>query len=511
MINFPRRFLPFASCFLLFAFCSLFFLSACATSTKLQASHSTGAVSLAELRLRLDQILSDPALAHAMAGIKIVSLRSGEIFYERNADLLAHPASNQKLLTSATALSSLGPAYVFRTSVACDSALKIDSALTGDLYLIGRGNPDLRSEDLFGLAQNLAQIGIREIHGNLICDESYHDDIRRGNGWMWDDEPSYLWSRFSALTVNDNAVVVRVTPADTLGKPARVQIDPPTNHLALVNTSMTIKRKTQIDSLKLASLLITRKWQQNENTILVDGAIAQDESPQEEKINVLEPEIYSGRVFRNLLLRAGIAVHGNVQRGIASGKIKILAEHRAPIMPILINLNKVSDNLSAELLLKTIGAEKFGVPGTATKGIRAMRQFFSSAGVDTNAVYSVDGSGVSHYNLITPANIVNLLAAMWKNFAIRHEFAATLPIAGVDGTLSNRMKGTMAAGVLHAKTGTISAVSALSGYTATAEGEELAFSFIMQHFLSGYRPIRLIQDRLGAELSAFRRSVSAAQ
>jgi len=493
----------------LFAFC--LFLSACATSNQLKTSQSSGASSLAELRQRLDQILNNPALVHAIAGIKVISLRTGETLYERDADLLAHPASNQKLLTSATALSLLGPAYVFRTIVACDSASKVDSVLSGDLYLLGRGNPDLRSEDLFRLAQNLAQMGIREIHGNLICDESYHDDIRWGNGWMWDDEPSYLWSRFSALTVNDNAVVVRVTPADTLGKPARVQIDPPTDHVTLVNTSMTVKRKTQIDSLKSPSLFITRKWQQNENTILVDGAIAQDESLQEEKINVLEPELYCGRVFRDLLQRAGIRVHGNVQRGISSTRIKILAEHRAPIMPILINLNKVSDNLTAELLLKTIGVEKFGVPGTAVKGIRAMRQFFASVGVDTNAVYSADGSGVSHYNLITPANIVNLLVAMWKNFSIRNEFVATLPIAGVDGTLSSRMKGTGAQGVLHAKTGTMSAVSALSGYTATAEGEELAFSFIMQHFLSGYRPIRLMQDRLGAELSAFRRNISPAQ
>jgi D-alanyl-D-alanine carboxypeptidase/D-alanyl-D-alanine-endopeptidase (penicillin-binding protein 4) len=166
--------------------------------------------------------------------------------------------------------------------------------------------------------------------------------------------------------------------------------------------------------------------------------------------------------------------------------------------------------LSAELLLKTIGAEKFGRPGTAANGIRVMRQFLSSVGVDTNAVYSADGSGASHYNLITPSNLVNLLVAMWKNFAIRNEFVATLPIAGVDGTLRGRMKGTAAANVLHAKTGTISAVSTLSGYTTTADGEELAFSFMMQHFLGSSRSIRSIQDNLGAALSAFRRNVSPA-
>jgi D-alanyl-D-alanine carboxypeptidase/D-alanyl-D-alanine-endopeptidase (penicillin-binding protein 4) len=504
MIKIARRFLPLA-------ICPLLFLSACATSHQLKASQSAGARSLAELRQRIENILNAPALAHALAGIKIVSLRTGEVFYERNAEILAHPASNQKLLTSATALALLGPAYVFRTTVACDSALQNGSVLAGDLYLIGRGNPDLRSEDLYGLAQNLAQMGLKEIRGNLVCDDFYFDDLRWGNGWMWDDDPASYAPRLSALSVNKNTAIVRATPADSLGQPARVKIDPPTDHVMLVNKSVTVKSKTEIDSLKLPRLLITRKWRQNENTILVEGTIAQDDSPQEETVNVLAPEIYCGRLFREALQAAGILLPGEVVRGEAPAKIKILAEHRGPIMPALINLNKISDNLSAELLLKTIGAEKFGAPGTAAKGIRAMRQFFAGAGIDTNAVYSADGSGVSHYNLITPAGIVQLLAAMWKNFSIRNEFIATLPIAGVDGTLSSRMKGTAAAGVLHAKTGSISAVSTLSGYTATADGEELAFSFMMQHFLGGSRPIRLLQDRLGVELSAFRRRASPAQ
>lgn len=497
---------------LLLEFCGLLFLTACSSSKQLQiAQPAGGARSLAELRLRIEQVLNDRALAHAMTGIKIVSLRTGEVFYERNADLLAHPASNQKLLTSATALSVLGPAYIFCTSVACDSAQKIEGAIAGDLYLIGRGNPDLTDKDLFGLAQNLAQMGVKEIRGNLVCDDFYFDDLRWGNGWMWDDDPSTDEPRLSALTVNDNAVTVRVTPADTAGKPARVQIVPPTDHVTLVNTSITVKRQTQFDSLQLPPLLITRHWQQNENTVLVSGGVAQNESPQEETLNILYPEIYCGKLFRDALRTAGITLQGQVLRGAAPAKIKILAEHRGPMMPILINLNKVSDNLTAELLLKTLGAERLGQPGTAAKGIRVMRQFFSSAGIDTNAVYSADGSGVSHYNLVTPANLVNLLTAMWKNFAIRNEFVATLPIAGVDGTLRGRMKGTVAANVLHAKTGTLSAVSTLSGYTTTAEGEELAFSFMMQHFLTSGRAVRSIQDRLGVELSGFRRGASAAQ
>jgi D-alanyl-D-alanine carboxypeptidase/D-alanyl-D-alanine-endopeptidase (penicillin-binding protein 4) len=262
-----------------------------------------GTQSLAELRQHLDRILADPALTHSTAGVKIVSLRTGETFYERNADLLAHPASNQKLLTSATSLSVLGPAFVFHTIVACDSAARVDSVLQGDLYLIGRGNPDLRGEDLFGLAQNLAQMGFREIRGNLVCDDFYFDDLRWGNGWMWDDDPSTDAPRLSALTVNDNAIVIRAAPADSAGKPAAVQMDPATDHVTLINTSVTVKRKSQIDSLGLAPLLITRKWRENENTFVVEGAIGQEESPQEEILNVWRRKFIADGFFAGVRTR----------------------------------------------------------------------------------------------------------------------------------------------------------------------------------------------------------------
>jgi D-alanyl-D-alanine carboxypeptidase/D-alanyl-D-alanine-endopeptidase (penicillin-binding protein 4) len=498
-------------CSSLFAFCGLLFISACAPSAKLKTPSQNGARSTVELRQRIDRILADSSLSRSTAGLKIVSLRTGETLYERNASLLFHPASNQKLLTSATALSLLGPAFVFRTTVACDSAALTDSLVQGNLYLIGRGNPDLTSEDLFGLAHDLAQMGIREIRGNIICDDFYFDEVRWGSGWMWDDEPSHLWSRFSALTVNDNAVVVRVTPANEVGKPARVQIDPATDHATLINTSVTVSRRSQIDSLDFPHLIVTRRWQQHENTIVVDGAIAQDESPDETKVNVLEPEVYCGRVFRDALKLRGIIVRGAVQRGLTPLKVQILAEHRTPILPVLVNLNKISDNLTAELLLKTVGAEKFGRPGTGEKGVQAIRQFLGGIGVDTTAVNIADGSGVSRYNLVTPAEIIKLLVRMWKNFAIRNEFAATLPIAGVDGTLRNRMKGTRAAGVIHAKTGSLSGVSTLSGYTTTADGEELAFSMMIQHYLVSDSAIRSVQDRIGAELCAFHRGAVASE
>lgn len=474
-------------------------LLGCAVGTRLNEK-DTNAV--AALRRRIDAILADSALARSTPGVKIVSLQTGEVLYERNAHLLFHPASNQKLLTSATALKLLGPDFTLNTSLVCDSAALRDGIIHGNLYLVGRGNPDLVTNDLFGLAQTLAQKGIREIRGNLLCDDYYFDEVRWGAGWMWDDD----YERFSALAVNDNIVSFAVSPAAKVGEVAQVQIVPNTPHTDIINTTVTAASKAQMDSLRLTGLSVERR---GSNVFVIDGALALDAKPRTFERTVVQPEVFTGQILRELLLQNGIKFNGSVQRGLSPAKAVTLAEHRAPLMPLLINLNKISDNLSAELLLKVVAAERAGRPGTGEKGMQVIRRFLSSAQVDTNALNLADGSGVSRYNLITPDEIVKLLIAMWNDFSVRHEFLTSLPIAGVDGTLSNRMKGTAAQGILHAKTGSLSGVSSLSGYTTTAEGEEIVFSMMMQHFIGSSSGVRRVQDQIGAEISGFRRARAA--
>ncbi|MGH7494524.1 MAG: D-alanyl-D-alanine carboxypeptidase/D-alanyl-D-alanine endopeptidase [bacterium] len=487
-----------------FFFCCaiLALLTACAPVVQTQRAKSQA---VRALRHRFDTILADSALTHAQTGVKIVSLRSGEILYERNSQLLFHPASNQKLLTSAAAIALLGPDFVFKTSIACDSGAVRDSVVQGNVYLIGRGNPDLTTSDLFMMAQALAQKGIRAITGNIVCDDFYFDNVRWASGWMWDDDPSWLFSRFTALTVNDNAVTILARPAQTAGQPAMITLNAPSPFVEAVNRSVTVARLAQFDSLELQPLGIYRHWQENQNVFEIAGAMVMHQPPQEEKQNILQPELLAGYLFRDLLLLGGISCNGEIQHGVGPTKPQMLAEHQAPILPVLINLNKTSDNLTAELLLKTIGAERFGRPGTADKGIRAVRQFLAHLGVDTLAMRSSDGSGVSRYNLVTPAGLVDLLTAMWSNANLRSAFAATLPVAGLDGTLESRMRQTPAEGVLRAKTGSLSGVSALSGYTTTAGGEEIVFSMMIQHFLVPDRAVRRVQDLIGAELTAFAR------
>jgi D-alanyl-D-alanine carboxypeptidase/D-alanyl-D-alanine-endopeptidase (penicillin-binding protein 4) len=380
--------------------------------------------------------------------------------------------------------------------------------LYGNVYLIGRGNPDLTTGDLFTMAQDLVQKGIREITGNIICDDFYFDNVRWGSGWMWDDDPSWLYSRFTALTVNDNAVTILARPGRKAGQPAVIAINAPSPFVETVNRSVTVARRAQFDSLQLQPLSIHRRWRENQNVFEIEGAIGADESLRNRKQNVLQAEMLAGFIFRELFLLCGIRFAGEIQHGVGPSKPHILAEHGGPLLPVLINLNKTSDNLTAELLLKTTGAESFGRPGTSDKGIRAIRQFLAKNGIDTLAVRSADGSGVSRYNLVTPAGLVDLLTAMWNDAKLRSEFAATLPIAGVDGTLEERMRQSAAEGVLRAKTGSLSGVSTLSGYTNAAGGEEIVFSIMMQHYLVPDRDVRRVQDLIGAEMTAFTRKKS---
>jgi PBP4 family serine-type D-alanyl-D-alanine carboxypeptidase len=473
----------------------------CAATSKNKGKPSA----LAALRTRLDAILADSALYRSQAGVKIVSLRTGEVLYERSSHLLFHPASNQKLLTSAAAFVLLGEDFQFKTLLACDSAALGNGVINGDLALIGRGDPDLSTGDLSQLARALAQQGIRAVTGNLICDDFYLDDVRWGSGWMWDDDPSSDHSRFSALTINDNTVQVSVVPNTTLGQPGQIMINAPSPFVEFINSSITVARRSQIDSLGLPHLSIDRRWRENENLYVISGAIGMDEAPRHETMNVLDPALLAGHIMRDVLLLNGVTVAGGVYRGFGPSRMRVLAEHNAPLLPVLTNLNKISDNLTAELVLKTIGAERFGRPGTAEKGAHAMRLFLQSAGMDTLALKAADGSGVSRYNLLTPGGLLDLLVSMWQREALRPAFVSTLPIAGVDGTLRHRMKGTSAEGVLRAKTGTLAGVRALSGYTITAEGEELAFAMMMQHYLVRDSAVRSVQDRIGAEITSFRR------
>jgi D-alanyl-D-alanine carboxypeptidase/D-alanyl-D-alanine-endopeptidase (penicillin-binding protein 4) len=471
----------------------LLLLSSCSPLYRSQGNEAA----LAGLRKSIENILSDSIFIPARVGIRIVSLSDAKILFERNSKTLFHPASNLKLLTAATAIHALGKDYKFRTAIYSDSVVE-GGDLRGNLYIKGFGNPDLSTTDVKWMVGQLKDIGLKSIRGDIVGDVSFFDDVFWGRGWMWDDEPSSSEPFITPLSINENSVKVFVSPGERLGDSVRVRFEPETKYIDLSNGGVT-GPDTATNTIEA-----TRRFKERLNTIVVTGTLPRSSPELEFELSAWDPTLYALTLFREELEREGITVGGGLRLGSVQEGATELVEHEWPIDSVLIKMDKISDNLSAENTLKVIAAEKGGPPGTSMQGISIVNDFLSSLGIDTTSYLMVDGSGVSHYNLINAETIVELLSKMYRQRELCGLFEASLPVAGIDGTLEDRMKGTAAEGNVRAKTGTLSGVSSLSGYLHTQDGDVLAFSILVQNFIGSPRPYRNAQDRIVELLAGFR-------
>src|ERR1051326_5503645 len=434
----------------------------------------------------IDSILGDSLLSPCFVGVKIVSLDDGKVLYEQNGNKLFHPASNMKILTSATGLKTLGKDFKFETKVTSVKPAR-KGILGGDLYIKGSGDPLIRTEDVDSIAATISNSGIRRIKGDIVGDVSYFDSVAWGSGWMWDDEPEADEAFISPLTINDNAISVMVQPGTATGKPVHVELNPSTKYMRVINSGVT-----SLDTL-VPPLSVTRH--RGENTILVQGRISPHSPGQEFSLSMVQPELYFLTLLKESLTGHGITVDGTTRLDSARGTIT-LATLSHSLDSTLHQINKPSDNIAAENLLKTVAAERRGSPGATLNGLYVMKEFMTSLGIDTTAMILADGSGVSFYNLVSPGTILRLLQYEYADKQSFSHFYESLPVGGVDGTLKNRMKGTRAEGNVHEKTGTITGVSALSGYVTTLDGKSVAFSILINHFPSKLRELRDVQDRI---------------
>jgi D-alanyl-D-alanine carboxypeptidase/D-alanyl-D-alanine-endopeptidase (penicillin-binding protein 4) len=457
-----------------------------------------GTSPLEQFRCNVDAILADSNFTATGTGIKIVSLDNNEVLYERNSKALLRPASNLKLLTTATALSTLGKDFSIKTNLYADT-LVTDSTLHGNIYLKGFGDPDFNSLQLAELVSALRWKGISRIEGNIVGDPSYFDDQHWGAGWMWDDEPFGFAAYNSALSINRNCIDVTVSPGTAIDDSAIVIIDPPTHYVSVENEATTSE-----DTLP-STLEISRRFAERLNVITVKGKIPRAAQPQKDPITIRGPEMYFLTLAKEELERQRIFFNGNILLDTIPARARLIAQHSQPIDSMIVFLNKVSDNLSAENMLKIIGAEICGQPGTTEHGIFIVKQVLNSLGIDTTKFLMVDGSGVSHYNLLTPEIYIQLLRGMYSRKDIFDLYYASLPNAGVDGSLETRMRNSAAQNNLHAKTGTIGGVSTLSGYVRTADGEMLVFSIMMQNYIGASDPYRSAQDAIGILMANLKR------
>ncbi|MCY3714438.1 MAG: D-alanyl-D-alanine carboxypeptidase/D-alanyl-D-alanine-endopeptidase [Gemmatimonadetes bacterium] len=454
----------------------------------------------------ISRILDHPDLAPMTIGVKVVSPVTGRVLFARHSDGLFHPASNTKLFTALAVLRTMGPDYRYLTSVFADGdAYAADDTLHTSLYLLGRGDPMLESAHLDSLAGLVAgSYGARVIAGDIVVDDAYLDRVPYGEGWMWDDVQYSYSASMNALSIDGNSVKIGISPGAAVGAPVTVRVDPPTTSVTFVVEALTAAAG---DTSSTDPLRIERDWPSRSNRITISGRVAMDEGEREYYRSIEEPGLYAGKLFRDRLQARGVRVTGPVRRGVTPTRARTVATYRSPpVTEALALVLKYSHNLSSELLIKTMGRHATGEPGSSADGLAALRQVLEDyIGLDPDAYRFADGSGLSWYNYVSPDQVAALLTAAYHDPEIGDDFREALPVAGVDGTLANRMKDTAAMGNLRAKTGTLSGVSCLSGYVHTLDGEPLVFSIMINNFVGPASTARSAQDAIGVLLAGFSR------
>jgi serine-type D-Ala-D-Ala carboxypeptidase/endopeptidase (penicillin-binding protein 4) len=447
-----------------------------------------------ELEAALRAIVEGGALAGARASVVVADAESGRVLYARNPDTLLNPASNVKLVTAAAALARLGPEYRFATELYVDTASR-GSPVVKSLHLRGKGDPTLVTERLWALAGDLAHLGIRRV-GDLVIDDSYFDGERSGPGFDQETgDKSYL-APAGAASLNWNTVAVHVGPGDKRGGRGRVGVEPASEFFEIQNRTTTVgakaRRHVTISSVPL----------EGKQRIVVEGRVPLGSRVQVAWRKIDDPPLYLGHTLRTLLELRGVKVTGRVLVGeVPRGAKLVHVVESEPLAEIVRRLNKTSNNFVAEQILKTLGAEAKGAPGSWAKGTAAAEEFLAEVGIPRGAYVMKNGSGLNDTNRFSARQLVTLLRAMWGRFPLQAEFVASLPIAGRDGTIRWRMEGTEAVGRLRAKTGTLESVTSLSGYVESAGRRTLAFAVIVNDYSARASVIRSV-DAIGSALAA---------
>lgn len=455
-------------------------------------AQSTAGLSQVELKKKLDDLLQSRCLDPKNTGIKIYSLDRNKTIYQYQSGRLLIPASNVKILTSAAALSTLKPDYRFRTVLLHDGKLE-NGVLKGNLYLKGFGDPKLVQEELWRTAIGIKNKGIRRIEGDLIADDTFFDGKRYGNGWGKANRQRAYHAKLGALSLNFNVVNVHVQPGSKVGGPPVVVTDPDTSYITVLNRATTIQptRKKRGIDFKV-DILHGKKG----DKIRVTGKIPMNFEPKRYFRTVSNPPLYTATVFKEYLMREGIPISGKIRLSETPSDASILhVHHSAPLSRVVADLNKFSNNFVAEQILKTMGAERFGDPGTDVKGIDVVEEFLSRHGIVKKDYTLVDGSGLSPRNRLTASQIVTILSAMHGDIRFRPEFVSSFAIMGVDGSGKNRLEESRDRGSVRVKTGTLRRASCLSGYLETLEGELIAFSLLMNNLCSVIE-VQHIQDQI---------------
>jgi D-alanyl-D-alanine carboxypeptidase/D-alanyl-D-alanine-endopeptidase (penicillin-binding protein 4) len=460
------------------------------------------------LTSRIAEKLSRPEVRRGQVGVKIVSMNSGKVVFQQNAEKYFMPASNMKNFTVATAIEKLTPDFKFVTSVYAVAEPDGNGTVKG-LRIFGRG--DVSISDTFNegdkfkgldrLADAIIAAGVKRVDGDIIGDETYFTGNPVSGSWEWDDLQFYYGAEVSALPLNDNAQSVSVTPGP-VGYPCTVKFNPFNPLVRITNLCITTAAGTP------RTLAIGKKV--DRNIVEITGNLPAGNAGFSGHVSFSRPaELFVAYLKQRLEVK-GVVVSGQSRavntKTLVPGEmnLEIAKIESVPLSVIAARTMKPSQNMYTETLLWTLGEYRRARSTTADGrtntqdsgelGIAEVKAFLQSIGIPEDGIIQHDGSGLSRHNLITPEAAVQLYTYMGKQSRFSQAWRDSLTVGGVDGTLSNRFKGTKAAANVRGKTGTIDQVSALSGYVTTASGEQLVFSIVVNGVNENPNRVRLIDD-----------------
>ena len=442
------------------------------------------------LAQRLDSLLfNDPMLKTSEVGISVFDLTTGEQLFQYQDEKLYRPASTEKVVTSVSALATLGMEYTMNTCLQYTGQIEGDT-LKGNLYLIGGFDPEFMDEDLDSLVDVIARSGIRYIADTLVADVSMTDSIYWGNGWSWDDVPASFQPYMSPLMLNRGCVDVTVIPTQKDSLP-QVSCVPVSNYYQVDNDG--VSQQSQAGPLK-----ITRNWLHHGNLIHISGNVTKETT---RTLSIYDSKEFFFHTFTQRLKERGVGFNqtafADCPENDSLTVVTSLFTLERPIGEVLKQMMKESDNLCAESMFYHMAMNHAQHKRVSDNdGTDAINHFIKEKlGLNPDYYNIVDGSGVSLYNYISPRLLLEYLKYAYYHADIFQPFYEALPIAGVDGTLEHRMKKGKAYRNVHAKTGTVTGVSSLAGYAKAPNGHQLAFSIINQNVMKS-RQARAFQDKV---------------
>lgn len=482
------------------------------TNATTAAADSGTSPTVEKLAKEIDKVFEDPRFRNAFWGALIKSQKDGTIWYSRNANKVFMPASNQKIVTTAPVLLALGPDETFKTILAADGKIE-GKELKGNLVVWSDGDPTISTfwekdpRDVFrAWAKELKAKGIEKIDGDIIGDDNAFDDETIGDGWALNNLPSSYSAEIGPLQLAENTIDFKIQPPKTEGEP--VLIIP-----ALPSTYFTVDNKIKVEPKGSQSVEMTRG--PFTNKFDANGRVSVGGAALEDAVSITNPTLFYVTVLKETLVEEGIAVTGKpvdvddlpaYDKKIES--LAVLVERRSkPLREIARMLMKRSQNLFAETFPRFLAYKRTG-KGSFSAGRRIIQEQLRTLDVAPKEYIYTDGSGLTRYNYVSPEALVKILEGMDRS-PYKDVWRETMPIAGVDGTLRGRMKGTKAQGNVRAKTGTISNVRGLSGYVTTADGEPIVFSFLVNNHTTSTAATNEVTDGVLEKIASFDRGAGS--